>query len=97
MAKSDPGQAAGKRRRSLRRALMRVELHAPEQDAGLLRAIAAVLADPSREAETRTSLRARFTERSPGGLKALLAAAPLDGVVLDRPRDTDRRPCFGES
>lgn len=91
MAKSDPGQAAGRRKRSLPRAFVRVELKASEHDAGLLGAMAAARADPDREAETRSALHARFGQRPAGGLKALLAAAPLDDIVLDRPRDAGRR------
>ena len=39
---------------------------------------------------TRALLRERFGAAKPGGLKALLAAAPLEEVDLTRERDTGR-------
>jgi hypothetical protein len=48
------------------------------------------LSDPSRQAEARRVLRQRFVELPKVSLKALLAAAPLDGIELDRSRDPGR-------
>jgi len=83
--------AVAEHRRRLRiRGLKRVELQAPELDAPLLRAIAAALADPTRATDVRRALRAQFTPPPARDFKALLEAAPLDGIELDRPRDTGR-------
>jgi hypothetical protein len=48
------------------------------------------LRDPKRQAETRALLRKRFGSGRQRGLKALLAAAPLDGIDLARERDSGR-------
>jgi hypothetical protein len=77
------------RRRMARRGYVRVEVQVRREDASLVRGVAAALADPAREADARRLLRQRFGPAR-AGLKALLAAAPLDGVELDRPRDTGR-------
>ena len=87
----NPGSAVSEHRRRLReRGLLRIELQARGEDASLLRAVAAALADPQRAAEARATLRARFAPPPDRSLKELLAAAPLDGVDLDRSRDTGR-------
>ena len=44
----------------------------------------------AREADTRALLRRRFAAPRAKGLKALLAAAPLEGIDLERARDTGR-------
>ena len=76
--------------RRKRQGIVRVELQVRKDDAALLRGVARALGDPGREAEARSLLRARFATPSPAGLKALLAAAPLDGIELKRPRDLGR-------
>jgi hypothetical protein len=68
---------------------VRVEVNVREEDAPLVRGVAA-LADPLRQAEARLLLRRRFAEPPKKGLKALLASAPLDGIDLDRSRDLGR-------
>lgn len=78
------------RQRLRNRGLQRVEMHVHGEDAPLLRAVAAALSDPERAAEARAMLRARFAPAHARSLKELLATAPLDGVDLDRPRDTGR-------
>jgi plasmid stability protein len=62
-----------------------------KHDAALIRGVAQALADPAREAEARSILRARFTTPEPSGFKALLAAAPLEEVELSRESDFDRK------
>jgi hypothetical protein len=52
--------------------------------------VAAALTDPARAAETRALLRGRFAPPPARSLKALLEAAPLEGVELERSRDTGR-------
>jgi hypothetical protein len=78
------------RRRLKRRGIVRVEVHVRKDDAALVRGVAQALSDPAREAETRTLLRERFGGANAKGLKALLAAAPLDGIDLTRERDLGR-------
>ncbi|MGI8525574.1 MAG: hypothetical protein ACR2K5_05250 [Pseudolabrys sp.] len=81
---------AAYRRRLKRRGAVRVEVHVRKDDAALVRGITKALADPAREAETRTLLRERFGAANAKGLKAFLAAAPLEGIDLNREGDPGR-------
>lgn len=81
---------ANHRRRLKRRGIARLEINVRKEDAALIRGVARALEDPAMEAETRAFLRKRFAGAPPSGLKALLAAAPLDGIELDRERDAAR-------
>jgi len=90
VASADPAPVAAWRQRRQRQGFVRVEVQVRREDAGLVRDVASALGDPAREAETRTILRERISPARVGGLKALLAAAPLDGIDLDRPRDFGR-------
>jgi hypothetical protein len=78
------------RKRRKRQGLVRVEVQVRKEDAQLLRNVAGALADPEHAAEARALLRERFASRDAKGLKALLSAAPLDGIDLDRSGDTGR-------
>jgi hypothetical protein len=78
------------RERRAGQGFVRVEVSVRKQDAGLVRDVAAALADPSRERTARQLLRQSFAEASGAGLKALLASAPLDGIDLERSRDVGR-------
>ncbi len=78
------------RRRLKRRGVVRVEVQVRKEDAVLLRGVAQALSDPAREAEARALLRERFGATGAKGLKALLAAAPLEGIDLARERDLGR-------
>jgi hypothetical protein len=90
-SKPKPTSAVAEHRRRLRgRGLRRVEVQVRGEDAPLVRAVAAALADPERAAEARALLRGRFAPASARSLKDLLASAPLDGVDLERSRDTGR-------
>ena len=90
-SKSKAGSAVAEHRRQLRgRGLQRLEVQVRGEDAPLVRAVAAALADPGRAAETRALLRGRFAPAPARSLKGLLASAPLDGVDLGRSRDTGR-------
>jgi hypothetical protein len=75
------------RRRLKRRGVVRLEVHVRRGDAPLLRGVVKALGDPDREAEARALLRARFGPGKPTGLKALLAAVPLEGIDLTCERD----------
>ena len=89
--KPQPRSAVAEHRRRLRsRGLQRVEVQVRGEDAPLVRAVAAALADPERAAEVRALLRGRFAPAPTRSLKDLLAAAPLEGVVLERARDPGR-------
>lgn len=90
MAGTDPSPVTAWRQRRQRQGFVRVEVQVRREDAGLVRDVASALGDPAREAETRAILRERVSPTRAGGLKALLAAAPLDGIDLDRPRDFGR-------
>ena len=78
------------RRRLKRRGVVRLEVHVRKDDAALVRGVVEALGDPKRETEARILLRERFGGGRIVGLKALLAAAPLDGIELTRPRDGGR-------
>lgn len=79
------------RRRMKGKGLLRLEVQVRKDDAALVRSVVSALADPEREAETRALLRERFAAAPALGLKALLAAAPLEDIDLSRPRDLDRK------
>ena len=86
-----PKSALAKHRaQKARRGFVRVEVSVRKEDAPLLRRVAAALSDPTRQAGARTLLQQRFAEAMPTSLKALLAAAPLDGIDLERHRDLGR-------
>jgi hypothetical protein len=78
------------RRRLKRQGIVRVEVHVRKDDAQLVRGVVKALGDPEREAEARALLREQFVALKPVGLKALLAAAPLEGIDLTRERDVGR-------
>ena len=78
------------RRRLKRQGVVRLEVRVRKSDARLVRGIVGALADPGRQREARAWLRERFGEGKAAGLKALLAAAPLEGIDLTRARDFGR-------
>jgi hypothetical protein len=90
MPKSRQQPFTAYRRRMKRQGVVRLEVHVRKADVALVRSIAEALADPEREVEARALLRERFTRGAGKGRKALLAAAPLEGIVLDRARDFGR-------
>ena len=84
-------KALSRYRRGLkRRGIARLEVRVREDDVPLVRGVLEALADPNRADEARTLLREHFGAGKSAGLKALLAAAPLAGVDLDRERDIGR-------
>jgi hypothetical protein len=90
MPKAKSSSVAAFRRRMKRQGVVRLEVHVRKDDAPLVRGLVRALSDPEREAETRTLLRERFGTPPAKGLKALLAAAPLEGIELARARDRGR-------
>ena len=89
-ANSDLSPVTRWRRRRRRQGFVRVEVQVRKEDAALVRDIAGALGDPAREAGTRAKLRETLASPRAGGLKALLARAPLEGIDLGRPRDVER-------
>jgi hypothetical protein len=90
MSNTKPKPLATYRRRLKRRGIVRLEVHVRKEDAPLVRGVVKALGDPGREAEARILLRERFGTARPIGLKALLAAAPLESIDLSRDRAKGR-------
>lgn len=90
MQSSQKKALSAHRRRLKRRGIARLEVRVRKDDVPLVRGVVDALADPERESETRALLRERFAAREAKGLKALLAAAPLEGIDLGRSHDTGR-------
>ncbi len=67
---------------------MRVEVSVRREDALLVRRVADALSDPTREARARNLLNEGLAQSEGLSLKALLAAAPLEDIELER----DTRP-----
>jgi hypothetical protein len=90
MSRSQKSSLSDYRRRQKRQGIVRLEVHVRKDDAALIRGVATALSDPAREADARALLRERFGTFKGKGLKALLAAAPLEGIDLTRRRDFGR-------
>ena len=78
------------RRRMKNQGIVRLEVRVHKDNVPLVRDVVSALEDPERSAEARALLRERFGVGKAKGLKALLAAAPLEGVDLERERDFGR-------
>jgi hypothetical protein len=61
-----------------------------KSDAALVRGVAKALDDAEQATEVRALLRDHFASGKAKGLKAVLAAAPLEGIDLSRERDFGR-------
>ena len=70
--------------------LVRLEVQATETDAQLIKCLAKVLRNGKQAESVRTTLQKLLAEQEKPSLKALLAAAPLEDIELDRPRDFGR-------
>jgi hypothetical protein len=79
------------RRRQKQRGVVRLKVHVREDDAVLIREVAGALSDPARATEARSLLRDRFGAATAKGLKAFLAAAPLERIDLTREHDVGRK------
>ncbi len=90
MTNTDPSPVTAWRKRRQRQGFVRVEVQVRKEDASLVRDVATALGDPERETETRAILREKIATPRAGGLKALLEAAPLEGIDLGRRRDLGR-------
>ena len=78
------------RKRLKRQGMARLEVNVRKDDATLVRNVVRALASPEQEQTARALLREHFGSRQAEGLKALLAAAPLEGIDLSRERDFGR-------
>ncbi len=87
MVNPNPSPVTQWRKRRRQQGFVRVEVQARKDDAALVREIASALVDSERDTETRAILREKIAAPHSGGLKALLASAPLEGIDLERPRD----------
>jgi hypothetical protein len=94
VASTDTSPVTAWRKRRQRQGFVRVEVQVRKEDAGLVRDVATALGDPARESETRALLRERIAPPRRRGLKALIEAAPLEGIDLERPRDLGRETEF---
>lgn len=79
------------RARQKRRGVVRLEVQVRREDVALVRRVAHSLLDPARGTKARALLKQQFGVPPTEGLKALLAAAPIDGIDLERRRDTGRK------
>jgi hypothetical protein len=70
--------------------MARVEINVRKDDAALVRNVVRALSSPEQEQTARALLREHFGGGQAEGLKALLAAAPLEGLDLSRERDFGR-------
>jgi hypothetical protein len=78
------------RKRLQRQGMARLEVHVRKDDATLVRNVVRALSSPEQEQAARALLREHFGSGQAEGLKALLAAAPLEGIDLSRVRDLGR-------
>jgi phosphohistidine phosphatase SixA len=78
------------RRRLKERGLKRVEIHAAGSDAALIRRLAKILREDDERAELLRKRLDDLVAERPVGLKALLAAAPLEGIRITRSGESRR-------
>ena len=78
------------RKRLKRQGMARVEVKVRKDDAVLVRNVVRALSRPEQGQTARALLREYFGSKPTEGLKALLAAAPLEGLDLSRERDFGR-------
>ena len=90
MRKAHNKAVARFRARLTRRGMVRLDVHVRKGDAGLVRNVVRALASPDEGQAARAVLRRHFGSQG-ARLKALLAAAPLEGIDLGRRRDFGRK------
>lgn len=89
MAKAKGKAVSSFRKRLKRQGMARLEVNVRKEDAPLVRNVVRALASPEQERAARALLHEHFSAEAKG-LKAILAAAPLEGIDLDRRRDFGR-------
>jgi hypothetical protein len=72
------------RKRLKHQGMARLEVNVRKEDATLVRNVVRALSTPAQEKTARALLREHFGSDQAEGLKALLAAAPLEGINLGR-------------
>jgi hypothetical protein len=90
MTKTRRTAVANFRRRLEQQGMARLEVRVRKDDVSLVREVVRALTSPEQGQEARALLREHFHVAPAKGLKALLAAAPLEGVDLTRDRDLGR-------
>ena len=70
--------------------IVRLEISVRRDDAALVRALVKALNDPEQRTQVRSLLCDHFGAANAKDLKVMLAAAPLEGIELDRDRDFGR-------
>ncbi len=90
MSASQSRALANHRSKLKEKGVIRLEVNVQEKDAGLVRRVVKALADPATADDARALLRERFGGGQTRGLKALLAAAPFEGIEFDRESDYGR-------
>jgi hypothetical protein len=78
------------RKRLKQQGMARLEVNIRKDDAALVRNVVRALSSPERGQTARALLREHFGSGHAEGLKARLAAAPLEGIDLSRERDLGR-------
>ncbi len=78
------------RKRLKQRGMVRLAVNVRKDDAELVRNVVRAFSSPEQEQAARALLRERFGSSQTEGLKALLAAAPFEGINLSREPDFDR-------
>ena len=90
MAKAQRKAVNSFRKRLKHQGMARLEVNVRKDDATLVRNVVRALSSPQEEQAARALLREHFGNAQAAGLKALLAAAPLEGIDLGRERDLGR-------
>ena len=90
MPKAKLSPVARHRKRLRQSGAVRLEVKVRKEEVELVRSVARALADPARREDTQRLLRRRVQRQGSLGLKALLAAAPLEGIDLERSGDQGR-------
>ena len=90
MATAQKKALSNYRRRMKNQGIVRLEVRVRKDDVSLVRDVVSALEDPDQANEARALLRERFGAGKSKGLKALLAAAPLEGIELERDSDGGR-------
>lgn len=90
MARTPHKSVSSFRKRLKQQGMARLEVKVRKDDAALVRNVVRALTSPEQEQRARTLLREHFGDGQTKGLKALLAAAPLEGIDLSRERDLGR-------
>jgi hypothetical protein len=78
------------RKRLKRKGMARLEVNVRKDDVTLVRNVVRALVSADQERTARALLREHFGSRQAEGLKALLAAAPFEGIDVSRKRDFGR-------